>query len=81
MGSGARRRGFPVISFQKNSTEEIYVRLREFKGERYLILRAFYEGGGGKMRPSKKGFAVRLELSEALIDAIREVAEQDRLDD
>lgn len=64
----------------KNRKEEVRVRLREHRGERYVDVRTFYMTDKGDTRPSPKGLAVRLDLADALADAIREVARQERAD-
>ena len=69
------------ISIPKNKRDDIRVRLRDFKGERYVDVRVFFLADSGTMKPSGKGVAVRVDLADALADAIRQVAAQERVDD
>lgn len=70
-----------MIQLPKNRKEEVRVRLREHRGERYVDVRTFYMTERGETRPSPKGLALRADLADALADAIRQVARQDRPND
>ena len=69
-----------MISIPKNSREEIQVDVREYKGNRYIDVRVCFEGKDGVIRATVKGVTIRPDLADALADAIRQVAEQDKSD-
>lgn len=64
----------------KNRKEEVRVRLREHRGERYVDVRTFYMTADGETRPSPKGLTVRADLGELLADAIKQVVRQGVVD-
>lgn len=61
----------PLATIPRSATEEIHVRVNEYKGKKYLDLRIFYTTDGGlTWLPTKKGVAVYPESIELLKEAI-----------
>jgi hypothetical protein len=60
-----------LATLPRTATEEIQVKLSEFKGKKYLDLRIFYTtDGGATWLPTKKGVAIYPENLELLKSAI-----------
>lgn len=64
-----------MIAVRKSKREQVQVATREYRGEAFIDVRIFYFEGG-EAKPSPKGVMLPLDSAEALIDAIRQVAEQ-----
>lgn len=66
-----------LATIPRTATEEIQVKISEYKGKRYLDLRIFYTtDGGNSWLPTKKGVAVYPDSLEMLKEAI-EVAQKE----
>jgi hypothetical protein len=65
----------PIATITKNSTENLCVRLNEYRGSFFVDLRVFVGGKGDNTEPvpTKKGVSLRIdklnELMAALADA------------
>lgn len=70
-----------MINVRKNSREVIRVRLREYKGHRFVDARIFFPGPDDELRPSGKGVTISIDLAGDLSDAVRKVAQQEAFDD
>ena len=65
-----------VSAFQKNSREQVYVRLHVFEGRPLVDIRVWYQDRETEeWRPTAKGVAVSTELYEVLLAAITQVGE------
>jgi len=63
----------------RGATSQLQVRVREYRGHRFVDVRLFWRGDDGELRPGKKGIALRrgelakvraaLEQAEAELDA------------
>ena len=63
-----------VAAFQKNSREQVYVRLHTFEGRPLIDIPGLVPRSRDRgMRPTAKGVAVSTELYEALVAAVAEV--------
>lgn len=62
-------REFPITWIRKNGVEEIGVRLSEYRGYHLIDVR-IYSFIEGEFRPTKKGFALRVDAIEELVSAI-----------
>lgn len=60
--------GVLVGAVGKRSNEQILIGLREFRGARFIDIRAYFEADNGEWRPTKKGVTLP-------IDALPEFAE------
>jgi len=68
-----------VTKFQKNSLEEVRVEISEFKGERYLNIRIWYDAsdnGQPEWRPSQKGITLNISLYDDLKAAVLKAGEE-----
>lgn len=66
-----------LTTIPRTATEEIQVKISEYKGKKYLDLRIFYTtDGGATWLPTKKGVAIYPENLEALKEAI-EIAQKE----
>lgn len=63
-----------VDVIEKNATEQIRVRLREYRGYDLLDLRIFYQDGE-EWKPTRKGLTLRYDRVSDLLEAL-EKAEQ-----
>ena len=67
-----------VAVVEKNTTEEVRVRIAEWRGSNFVDLRVFteFDGKEGEKRPTKRGLALGLhrlpELAEAVDAALAE---------
>lgn len=61
----------PLAVISRNVTEQIHIRISEFKGKKFLDIRIFYTTDEGKTwLPTKKGVAVYPENISDLQEAI-----------
>ena len=65
-----------VHSFDKSPTEQIQVRLSEYKGKTYVDLRIYYKASDGEYRPTKKGITLSPDLLPELGEAVRKLIEK-----
>ena len=62
-----------VRTIQKNSLEEVRIELTEYHGHHLVGLRIYSNWlQDRKMRPTRKGITVAVELLPAIIEALRE---------
>jgi hypothetical protein len=59
-----------IISFAKNSIEEVRVSISEYKGRRYLSLWVWFKDDDDNWQPSKKGLVLSLDLLSDLKKAV-----------
>lgn len=65
-----------VATVGKSSRQEIQVGFREFEKSRYGEVRLWYSSGeGSEKKPSPKGVTFKLDLLDALVDALRDAQE------
>ena len=63
-----------IVTFKKNSIDEIRVAFSEFKGRTYLDMRVYTELEDSKDKdkvPTKKGLTIRPDLLPELIEALQ----------
>ena len=62
-----------VAVVEKNTTEEVRVRLAEWRGSNFIDLRVFAEFSGteGEKRPTKRGLALGLTRPPELVTALQ----------
>jgi len=63
-----------VLKFKKSNREEIQIAIREFEGNRYGDIRAWYWAEGGTQKPGK-GVTFKLDMIDALLEALRSAEE------
>jgi hypothetical protein len=59
-----------LVSFKKNSKEQVKVILSDFQGRRILNIRVFYLSKDGEWKPSPKGLAFAVEKLPILLAAL-----------
>lgn len=52
------------------------VKIRNFKGKKYVDIREYYRDGGGDLKPGKKGICLSKEQFDLLMQVLPEVAER-----
>ncbi|SFQ55717.1 Transcriptional Coactivator p15 (PC4) [Roseivivax halotolerans] len=62
-----------MIVVSKNAREELRVTIEPHptSGRPLLRIWEFFQGRDGDMRPGKRGLAIRADLAEPLVEAIR----------
>ena len=63
-----------VLKFKKSNREEIQIAIREFEGNRYGDIRAWYWAEGGTQKPGK-GVTFKIVMIDALLEALRNAEE------
>jgi hypothetical protein len=60
----------PIYEFKKNALEKVVCQFREYKRNKLIDLRVFYDAGDGDWRPTPKGISLRRELIPELKEAV-----------
>ena len=60
-----------VAKFEKNSKEEVWVSLDEFRGRKIISLRVHYRAENGQWMPGKQGLALAADRYRDLAEAAR----------
>ncbi len=63
-------------SIKKNSFQQIRFNDDEYNGHRFLDIRIYTKGEGGKYYPSRQGLAVPQERIEAFVTMCNEYAQE-----
>ena len=64
-----------VARFEKNSREEVWVSIDEFRGKKLINLRVHYRSDRGEWLPGKQGLALSLDRYRDLAEAVLKVGE------
>lgn len=64
-----------MIVIPKNAREEIRVERQDYQGHDLVQMRVWFDAGGGEMRPTKKGIAIRVDQVAALQAALVKVTQ------
>jgi hypothetical protein len=67
-----------IARIRKNSREQLYIDLSNYKGVELVNFRVWYDAGNGEMRPGKAGLAMRVEALPELAAALEKATEQAR---
>lgn len=70
--SGARN---VVARFEKNSREEVWVSIDDFRGKKLINLRVHYRSETGEWLPGKQGLAVSVDRYRDLAEAVLKLGE------
>jgi hypothetical protein len=73
-------RGEIVAKFEKNSREEVWVSVDDFRGMKLINLRVHYRSESGEWMPGKQGLAVAADRYRDLAEAILKVGEKLKAD-
>ena len=65
-----------IFEFQKNALEKVVCQFKEYKRNKLIDLRVFYDAGDGDSRPTPKGISLRRELIPDLKRGIDKAAEE-----
>lgn len=69
-----------VAKFEKNSKEEVWVSLDEFRGRKIINLRVHYRAENGQWMPGKQGLALAADRYRDLAEAVLKLGEKLRTD-
>ncbi len=69
-----------IATIEKNAVEKLRVALSEYRGHDLVDLRiwANYDSAGSEKRPTKKGFALRIEFLPELIAVLKKAESEAR---
>jgi len=73
-------RGEVIAKFEKNSREEVWVSLDDFRGRKIINIRVFYRAESGTWMPGKQGLAVGVDRYRDLAEAVLKLGEKLRTD-
>lgn len=62
-----------VLTFRKNSMEEVRAGIAEYKGRHYASVRVYVENDFSEWVPTKKGLTLSVDLLPELVQAVRMV--------
>jgi len=74
------QRGEVIAKFEKNSREEVWVSVDDFRGRKIINIRVYYRSETGAWLPGKQGIAVTVERYRDLAEAILKLGEKLRAD-
>ncbi len=69
-------RGEIVAKFEKNSREEVWVSVDNFRGRKIINIRVHYRSETGNWMPGKQGLAVSADRYRDLAEAILKLGEK-----
>lgn len=69
-------RGDVVAKFEKNSREEVWVSVDDFRGRKIINIRVHYRSESGTWLPGKQGLAVSVERYRDLAEAMLKLGEK-----
>ncbi len=69
-----------VAKFEKNSREEVWVSVDDFRGRKIINIRVHYRSDTGDWLPGKQGLALSVERYRDLAEAILQLGEKLRTD-
>lgn len=64
-----------VAKFEKNSREEVWVSIDDFRGKKLINLRVHYRSETGDWLPGKQGLALSVERYRELAEAVLKIGE------
>jgi hypothetical protein len=65
-----------VAKFEKNSREEVWVSVDDFRGRKIINIRVHYKSDTGQWLPGKQGLAVSVDRYRDLAAAILQLGEK-----
>lgn len=69
-------RGDCIAKFEKNSREEVWVSIDDFRGRRIINIRVHYRSDTGDWLPGKQGLAVGVDRYRDLAEAVLKLGEK-----
>ena len=73
-------RGEVIAKFEKNSREEVWVSIDEFRGRKIINIRVYYRSETGTWLPGKQGLAVSVDRYRDLAEAVLKLGEKLQVD-
>lgn len=67
--------GVLIGAVGKRSNEQILIGLREFRGARFIDIRAYFETDDGEWRPTKKGVTLPIDAYHDFAEVIAGLGE------
>jgi len=74
------QRGEVIAKFEKNSREEVWVSVDDFRGRKIINIRVYYRSETGGWLPGKQGVALAVERYRDLAEAVLKLGEKLRAD-
>lgn len=65
-----------VAKFEKNSREEVWVSIDDFRGRKILNIRVHYRSDTGQWLPGKQGIALSVDRYRDLAEAVLQLGEK-----
>ena len=65
-----------VVTFDKNSKEEVRASVEEFRGRPVINIRVFYRDETGDWKPGKQGLALSVDRYRDLASMVLEIGEE-----
>lgn len=69
-------RGEVIARFEKNSREEVWVSVDDFRGRKIINIRVHYRSEGGEWLPGRQGLAVGVDRYRDLAEAVLKLGER-----
>lgn len=73
-------RGEVVAKFEKNSREEVWISVDDFRGRKIINIRVYYRSETGNWMPGKQGLAISADRYRDLAEAVLKLGEKLRAD-
>jgi hypothetical protein len=65
-----------IAKFEKNSREEVWVSVDDFRGRKIINIRVHYKAESGEWLPGKQGIAIAADRYRDLAEAILKLGEK-----
>jgi len=69
-----------IAKFEKNSREEVWLSVDDFRGRKIINFRVHYRSESGGWMPGKQGFAVSVDRYRDLAESVLKLGEKLRAD-
>lgn len=69
-----------IAKFEKNSREEVWVSIDDFRGRKIINIRVHYRTETGQWAPGKQGVALSVDRYRDLAEAILQLGEKLKVD-
>jgi Transcriptional Coactivator p15 (PC4) len=69
-------RGEIIAKFEKNSREEVWISVDDFRGRKIINIRVHYRSDTGDWLPGKQGLALSVDRYRDLAEAILKLGEK-----
>lgn len=69
-------RGDIIAKFEKNSREEVWISVDDFRGRKLINIRVYYRSPTGEWLPGKQGVALSVDRYRDLAEAVLTLGEK-----